>query len=60
MKLVLRLLATGLILLCMVAQAQTVVKVLSLTADDGRPAYETPSQPSSTRNIRTSSYSSKG
>ncbi len=35
-----RLLATGLILICSVAQAQTTVKVLSLTADDDRPAYE--------------------
>lgn len=40
MKFVLRLLATGLVLLCTVAQAQTVVKVLSLTGDDGRPEYE--------------------
>ena len=40
MKLVLRLSAISLVLLCTVAQAQTVVKVLSLTADDGRPAYE--------------------
>ena len=40
MKVVLRLLVLSLTLLCTVAQAQTVVKFMSLTGDDGRPEYE--------------------
>lgn len=40
MKFVLRLLAASLVLLSTPAQAQTVVKVLSLIGDDGRPEYE--------------------
>ncbi len=40
MKLLLKVLAVGLVLLLATAQAQTVVKVLSLTGEDGRPEYE--------------------
>ena len=40
MKVVVKLLAISLILLCTAAQAQTTVKFMSLTGDDGRPEYE--------------------
>ena len=40
MKVLSRFLAVSLLLLCAAAQAQTVVKFMSLTGDDGRPEYE--------------------
>ena len=40
MKVVVKLLVLSLVLLCTAAQAQTVVKFMSLTGDDGRPEYE--------------------